>query len=218
MSNALSLMLGCGPMAMLERSGLVVTVMAVVVVSFVKHDNRQPPFSGLLYRSAKPRGCGGVIRQGPWRVYPFVLAQITCCGEKHGEALNRPKATEASARSSCRELLLVCSKAGSAGKQLPILPLLQNNNLCELSLLRDTVSYTLQVWILRATTGRTPNPTNSPSQATRSPCPPCLHPPTSSRSSPRPQSLRRMSQKQRRSHSRASAISQQAVWEVSSQW
>jgi hypothetical protein len=48
--------------------------------------------------------------------------------------LNGSKATEASARSSCRELLVCSSEAGSAGKQLPILPLLQNNYLCELNL------------------------------------------------------------------------------------
>jgi hypothetical protein len=109
------------------------------------HGNQEPPSSRLSYRSAKPREYGGISAKGM------------------DEMLNGSKATEASARSSCRELLLVCSsEAGSAGKQLPILPLLQNNYLCEVNLLGDTVFYTLQVWILRTTTRSISNQFNSP--------------------------------------------------------
>jgi hypothetical protein len=183
---------------------------------------RQSPFSTMSYRYAKPRGCGDVVRQGPWRVYPFVLAQITCCVgrkmERPDEMFNGPKATEASARfvmPRAAAVLVCSSEAGSAGKQLPILPLLQNN-LCVSSSLRNTVVLKVYVWILRAYYRKHAQLNHL--QPIRWPSPPCLLPPMSSRSSPRPQSSRKMSQKQPRSHSRAFAISRQAVWEVSSQW
>jgi hypothetical protein len=123
------------------------------------HGNQEPPSSRLSYRSAKPREYGGISAKGMAGISHVVGRKL----ERPDEMLNGSKATEASARSSCRELLLVCSsEAGSAGKQLPILPLLQNNYLCEVNLLGDTVFYTLQVWILRTTTRSISNQFNSP--------------------------------------------------------
>jgi hypothetical protein len=65
---------------MLGRSGFVVTLMAVVVISLVVlmvTDNH--PFPGC--RTDLPdHGAAEVYPPRSWRVYPFVLAQITCCG------------------------------------------------------------------------------------------------------------------------------------------
>jgi hypothetical protein len=72
-------------MAILDRSGSVVTVMAVVVVPLVVPMVTKNHLL-LGYRTDLPNhGSTEVYPPRAWRVYPFVLAQITCCGEKAGE-------------------------------------------------------------------------------------------------------------------------------------